>query len=181
MKKDRFLNNQSIWTATLIKLNISISLYYTKIWIFSHMLRALPVNNKSVLPYYSPLPNHSPSISKPRAKARGSRVFISPPLAIFSPEILIKERLGNEKMETNHTTSSSSRKSSEPNEARYLQFHQLPDDKSRDGKPRLNRYSSTITKEHDFPGAKVRLQMLSGQQELRAFPLLRMIYRALMD
>lgn len=145
------------------------------------MLRALPVNNKSVFPYYSPLPNHSPPISKPRAKAKDCRVFISPPLAIFSPEIHIKERLGNGKMETNYTTSSSSRKSSEANEARYLQFHHLPDDKTRDGKPRLNRYSSTITKEHDFPGAKVRLQMLSSQKELRAFPLLRVIYRPLID
>lgn len=84
-------------------------------------------------------------------------------------------------METNYTTSSSSRKSSESDEARYLQFRHLPDDKTRDGKPRLNRYSSTITKEHDFPGAKVRLYMPSSQQELRAFSLLSMMYRTLTD
>lgn len=84
-------------------------------------------------------------------------------------------------METNYTPSSS-QKLSEPDEARYLHFHHLPDGETQDGKPRLNRYSSAITRDHDFPGAKVRLHMSSGlQRELEAFPLPSMIYKTLMD
>jgi hypothetical protein len=45
----------------------------------------------------------------------------------------------------------------EPEEARFLSFPSLPDDaKDADGKPRLNKYSATITRGHDFPGAQVR-------------------------
>jgi dihydroxy-acid dehydratase len=40
-------------------------------------------------------------------------------------------------------------------EPRYLNFPHLPDDATRDGKPALNKYSTTITKDHDFPGAQV--------------------------
>ena len=41
-------------------------------------------------------------------------------------------------------------------EAGYIQFPSLPDDaKHEDGTLALNRYSSTITRGHDFPGAKV--------------------------
>ena len=41
-------------------------------------------------------------------------------------------------------------------EPRLLDFPHLPDDaRTADGKPRLNKYSSTITKDHDFPGAQV--------------------------
>lgn len=84
-------------------------------------------------------------------------------------------------METNYTTSSS-QKLSEPDEARYLHFHHFSDDETQDGKPRLNRYSSILTRDHNFAGAKVRLQMPSGlQRELKGFPLLSMIYKSLMD
>ena len=46
-------------------------------------------------------------------------------------------------------------KQNEPEEPRYLDFPHLPDDATLDGKPRLNKYSSTLTKDHDFPGAQV--------------------------
>lgn len=42
-------------------------------------------------------------------------------------------------------------------EPRLLDFPHLPDDAAYDGQPRLNKYSSTITRNHDFPGAQVRL------------------------
>ena len=39
---------------------------------------------------------------------------------------------------------------------RFLEFPHLPDDaKTADGKARLNRFSSTLTNDHDFPGAQV--------------------------
>lgn len=41
-------------------------------------------------------------------------------------------------------------------EPRLLDFPHLPDNATQDGKPRLNKYSSTITRDHDFPGAQVR-------------------------
>lgn len=40
-------------------------------------------------------------------------------------------------------------------EPRFLDFPHLPSGVIQDGMPRLNRYSSTITKDHDFPGAQV--------------------------
>lgn len=84
-------------------------------------------------------------------------------------------------METNYNPSGS-QKLSEPDEARYLHFHHLSDDETQDGKLRLNRYSSILTRDHNFPGAKVRVQMPSGlQRELKEFPLLSMIYKTLMD
>lgn len=44
-------------------------------------------------------------------------------------------------------------------EPRYLDFPHLPHGaKTQDGKPALNRYSSTLTKDHDFPGAQVGYQ-----------------------
>lgn len=43
-----------------------------------------------------------------------------------------------------------------PGDAKYINFPRLPDDATRDGKPVLNKYSTFITKEHDFPGAQVR-------------------------
>jgi hypothetical protein len=60
-----------------------------------------------------------------------------------------------------HTTSimdpANERKQSEPEAPRFLNFPCLPDDaKDADGKPRLNKYSATITRGHDFPGAQVR-------------------------
>ncbi|CAF9913029.1 MAG: hypothetical protein HETSPECPRED_001298 [Heterodermia speciosa] len=48
-------------------------------------------------------------------------------------------------------------KQNEPEEPRYLDFPHLPDDATLDGKPRLNKYSSTLTKDHDFPGAQAML------------------------
>lgn len=40
-------------------------------------------------------------------------------------------------------------------EAKYLDFPSLPADaKHPDGTLALNRYSTTITRDHDFPGAK---------------------------
>ena len=47
-------------------------------------------------------------------------------------------------------------KQRQPEEPRFLDFPHLPDDATRDGKPILNKYSSTITRDHDFPGAQVR-------------------------
>lgn len=45
-------------------------------------------------------------------------------------------------------------------EARYIDFPSLPDDaKHEDGSPALNRYSTTITRGHDFPGAQVIKQL----------------------
>lgn len=52
-------------------------------------------------------------------------------------------------------------KQNQPEEPRYLDFPHLPDDASHDGKPLLNKYSSTITKDHAFPGAQV-LQALTS-------------------
>lgn len=46
-------------------------------------------------------------------------------------------------------------KQNEPEQPRFLDFPHLPNDASRDDKPVLNKYSSTITKGHDFPGAQV--------------------------
>ncbi|GAQ11416.1 dihydroxy-acid dehydratase, mitochondrial [Aspergillus lentulus] len=43
-------------------------------------------------------------------------------------------------------------------EAKYINFPSLPDDaKHEDGTPALNRYSSYITRGHDFPGARAML------------------------
>ncbi|KAI9821057.1 MAG: hypothetical protein M1827_003790 [Pycnora praestabilis] len=44
-----------------------------------------------------------------------------------------------------------------PEEPRYLDFPHLPDNATRDGEPLLNKYSSTLTKDHDFPGAQAML------------------------
>ena len=46
-------------------------------------------------------------------------------------------------------------KQNQPEEPRFLDFPSLPDDATRDGKPILNKYSSTVTNGHDFPGAQV--------------------------
>ena len=51
---------------------------------------------------------------------------------------------------------SNPKKQTEPEKPRFLDFPHLPHDaKTPDGKPRLNKYSSTITKDHNFPGAQV--------------------------
>ncbi|KAJ5579537.1 dihydroxy-acid dehydratase [Penicillium hispanicum] len=47
---------------------------------------------------------------------------------------------------------------SNPSEAKYINFPSLPPDaKHPDGSPALNRHSSTITRGHDFPGARAML------------------------
>ena len=48
-------------------------------------------------------------------------------------------------------------KRQEPEEPRYVVFPHQPDDATRDGKPVLNKYSTTITAGHDFPGAQAML------------------------
>ncbi|KAI4673097.1 uncharacterized protein J4E78_001603 [Alternaria triticimaculans] len=49
-------------------------------------------------------------------------------------------------------------KQREPEEPRFLSFPHLPDDaKLEDGKPALNKYSSTLTTGHNFPGAQAML------------------------
>ncbi len=42
-------------------------------------------------------------------------------------------------------------------EPRYIDFPSLPHGTLRDGKPALNRWSATLTKDHDFPGAQAML------------------------
>lgn len=53
-------------------------------------------------------------------------------------------------------------KQDQPEEPRFLDFPHLPDDASYNGKPLLNKYSSTITKGHAFPGAQVAKRAKSG-------------------
>ncbi|PKX89599.1 putative mitochondrial dihydroxy acid dehydratase [Aspergillus novofumigatus IBT 16806] len=54
--------------------------------------------------------------------------------------------------------SSTSTSSNAQGEAKYINFSSLPDDaKHEDGTPALNRYSSYITRGHDFPGARAML------------------------
>jgi dihydroxy-acid dehydratase len=47
-------------------------------------------------------------------------------------------------------------KQREAEEPRFLSFPHLAEDATRDGKPALNKYSSTLTAGHNFPGAQVR-------------------------
>ncbi|KAF2093707.1 dihydroxy-acid dehydratase [Rhizodiscina lignyota] len=49
------------------------------------------------------------------------------------------------------------KQSKEVEEPRFLNFPHLPDDATKDGQPRLNKYSHTITNHHDFPGAQAML------------------------
>jgi dihydroxy-acid dehydratase len=42
-------------------------------------------------------------------------------------------------------------------EPRYIEFRCIEHGTLRDGKPVLNRWSSTVTKDHDFPGAQAML------------------------
>lgn len=51
----------------------------------------------------------------------------------------------------------SSTTSQEAEVPRYIQFPSIEPGTLRDGKPVLNRWSSTLTKDHDFPGAQVFL------------------------
>jgi hypothetical protein len=48
-------------------------------------------------------------------------------------------------------------------EARYVVFKSLPDGSlNEDGQPALNRYSSTLTREYDYPGAQVCISKSSA-------------------
>ena len=46
----------------------------------------------------------------------------------------------------------------EPETTRYLDFPRSDEVNGTDGKPMLNRYSTYLTREHDFPGAQVSHQ-----------------------
>lgn len=63
-------------------------------------------------------------------------------------------------------------KQDEPEEPRFLDFPHLADDASRDGKPLLNKYSSTITRGHAFPGAQAMLYAagVPDQETMRNSP-----------
>lgn len=50
-----------------------------------------------------------------------------------------------------------------PEVPRFLDFPCLPDGTIRDGKLVLNKYSSTVTRGHDFPGAQVRHDRLDAR------------------
>ncbi|KAI4155488.1 MAG: hypothetical protein L6R39_001230 [Caloplaca ligustica] len=67
---------------------------------------------------------------------------------------------------------SNPKKQDVPEEPRYLDFPHLPDDASQDGKPLLNKYSSTITKGHAFPGAQAMLYAagVPDQESMRTSP-----------
>lgn len=67
-------------------------------------------------------------------------------------------------------------------ESRYIDFPKAADDATRDGEPVLNKYSTFLTREHDFPGAKVSfpgfptlsfpsLPCLSSRQISRLVPI----------
>lgn len=54
----------------------------------------------------------------------------------------------------------------------YLTFQHLPEGTMRDGKPVLNRFSSTLTQGHDFPGAQAMLYAagVPDQQTMKNAP-----------
>jgi dihydroxy-acid dehydratase len=56
-----------------------------------------------------------------------------------------------------------------PGDAKYINFPRLPDNATRDGKPVLNKYSSFITKDHDFPGAQVDTSYLIASRPFYSF------------
>ncbi|KAI4171956.1 MAG: hypothetical protein LQ343_003865 [Gyalolechia ehrenbergii] len=63
-------------------------------------------------------------------------------------------------------------KQDKPEEPRFLDFPHLPDHASQDGKPLLNKYSSTITRGHAFPGAQAMLYAagVPDQETMRNSP-----------
>ena len=65
---------------------------------------------------------------------------------------------------------SNQEKQHEVEEPRFLDFPHLPYGVIQDGKPRLNRYSSTITKDHDFPGAQVGFGLAKTKETLLIYP-----------
>jgi dihydroxy-acid dehydratase len=52
-----------------------------------------------------------------------------------------------------------------PDKPRYVDFPSLEHGTIVDGKQALNRWSSTITKAHDFPGAQVRRTCTNKESE----------------
>ncbi|KAH7120897.1 dihydroxy-acid dehydratase-like protein [Dendryphion nanum] len=63
-------------------------------------------------------------------------------------------------------------KEHEPEKPRYLDFRHLPDGTMRDGKPALNKYSSTLTNGHDFPGAQAMLYAagVPNKEAMKTYP-----------
>ncbi|KAL8680535.1 MAG: hypothetical protein Q9186_003286 [Xanthomendoza sp. 1 TL-2023] len=63
-------------------------------------------------------------------------------------------------------------KQDQPEEPRFLDFPHLPDDTSYNGQPLLNKYSSTITRDHAFPGAQAMLYAagVPNQESMRRSP-----------
>ncbi|KAI9849395.1 MAG: hypothetical protein M1838_000168 [Thelocarpon superellum] len=51
-------------------------------------------------------------------------------------------------------SNNANQKCEDAGDPRYLAFRPLPEGATRDGKPALNRYSTVLTREHDFPGAQ---------------------------
>lgn len=56
----------------------------------------------------------------------------------------------------------------EKREEKYVRFPCVDDDATREGKPVLNKYSHFITKDHDFPGAQVRIYCHSHDSPCRS-------------
>ncbi|KAL8952182.1 MAG: hypothetical protein Q9222_001881 [Ikaeria aurantiellina] len=63
-------------------------------------------------------------------------------------------------------------KQDEPEEPRFLDFPHLPDNASLNGKPLLNKYSSTLTRDHFAPGAKAMLYAagIPDEESMRSSP-----------
>ncbi|KZF24503.1 putative mitochondrial dihydroxy acid dehydratase [Xylona heveae TC161] len=67
---------------------------------------------------------------------------------------------------------SNKEKELQPEVPKFLDFPHLPDGATRDGKPALNKYSSTVTKDHDFPGAQAMLYAagISTKEAMKNYP-----------
>ncbi|KAF2875998.1 dihydroxy-acid dehydratase-like protein [Massariosphaeria phaeospora] len=63
-------------------------------------------------------------------------------------------------------------KQRQPEEPRYLDFRHLPDGTLRDGQPALNKFSSTLTNGHDFPGAQAMLYAagVPSKEAMKTYP-----------
>ena len=65
------------------------------------------------------------------------------------------------------------------NKSLYLDFPCSSTENVRGEKPLLNRYSSVVTKGHDFPGAQVLILQFCLKARLQADHLLRLCYMLL--
>jgi hypothetical protein len=87
-------------------------------------------------------------------------------LTIFATNVRVKHNggLDHPTSEANHLTEMGS---NEPQDCRddsgYINFPRLPYGSTRDGKQVLNRFSSVLTRDHDFPGAQVRQNILEDK------------------